>query len=71
MTPPPDTTLTAWREVFARWSTGVVIVGPDGVIEYANRAFREALGYAGTDLDGRPFLELTHEHDRPRSTQLF
>jgi PAS domain S-box-containing protein len=72
MPPPPDNApLTAWRDVFARWSTGVVIVGPDGVIEYANPAFREALGYASTPLEGRPFLELTHEHDRLRSAQLF
>ncbi|MEX2470851.1 MAG: PAS domain S-box protein [Gemmatimonadota bacterium] len=68
MSTPPK---TAWQDAFERWTTGVVIAGADTRIEYANPAFRTLLGRERSEIEGRSFLDLTHEDDRERNLALY
>jgi PAS domain S-box-containing protein len=47
------------------------IGGPDGVFSRVNPAFERTLGYPGSELTSRPFLEFIHPDDRQRTTEAF
>lgn len=68
MSTPPK---TPWQDAFERWTTGVVIAGADTRIEYANPAFRTMVGREPDEIEGRSFLDFTHEEEREANLVLF
>ncbi len=68
MPTPPQ---TPWEDAFERWTTGVAIAGADTRIEYANSAFRTMVGRRPDEIEGRSFLDLTHDEDREANLVLY
>jgi PAS domain S-box-containing protein len=60
----PQVTDVQLQATFDQAATGLVVVNPIGRIIRANRYFAQILGYAPSELAGRPIAELTHPEDR-------
>jgi PAS domain S-box-containing protein len=56
-----------YRRIVDTAQEGVLTIGPDGRIRYANRRLADLLGYDPQDLVGREMLELIDPADRPAS----
>ena len=55
--------------IVRRVSEVVVIVDRSLIISYANPAVQTLLGYVPSDLFGRPWLSLVHEHDQLKTRE--
>jgi two-component system, sporulation sensor kinase E len=47
-----------FEEIFNTLQEGVLVIGPDGVIEYANASAHQLIGWSGEGLAGRPLWRL-------------
>lgn len=52
-----------FRAVFENASVGMALTAPEGRLLKTNQAFCDMLGYAGAEIQGRNFAELTHPDD--------
>ncbi len=51
------------RNIMEYAAVGMVLIGPDGKIVYANRAYAEMLGYAAEECVGLEYAALVHTDD--------
>ena len=54
-----------FRAAFGYGAIPMALTGLDARIQKANQAFHRMLGYTGSELAGRTFIELTHPDDLP------
>ncbi len=60
----------ALRDLFENANDLIISVRPDGRLAYANRAWRECLGYAEDEVAGLPLFETIHPSDREHCASL-
>jgi diguanylate cyclase (GGDEF)-like protein/PAS domain S-box-containing protein len=48
----------------------ITVIGPDGTISYQSPSIERLLGYAPSDVTGRPFAQLVHESDGGRVREM-
>ena len=59
-----------WRAVFENSAVGIAVTDVRGRFLATNAAFQRMLGYDRGELEGRSFLDMTHEEDRERNWML-
>ena len=65
----PAASLDLAREAFDRSAVGLMVLDTNGILLQVNRAFCAITGYAREELEGRPFLEITHPDDRAKDEE--
>jgi PAS domain S-box-containing protein len=60
-----------WRAVFENSSAGIILADRSGRFQAVNPAFKKMVGYAGDELRGLSFIDITHEDDRDANWRLF
>ena len=53
-----------FQHLYERAPLGIAIASPNGVLEQANRAFQELLGYSEVELQNMPYQDLVYPDDR-------
>jgi PAS domain S-box-containing protein len=59
-----------WRLVFENSAIGIVLAEGEGKFVEANRAFQELVGYSNEELRTLTSMDITHEADIPRGTEV-
>lgn len=59
-----------WEEMMRGAAEAICVIGPDGVISFANARWRDVLGVEGSELVGGTLIRLVHSDDQERFDRL-
>src|SRR5216117_4128710 len=60
-----------FRALVEHSSDVIMLLGPDGTVNYASQSTQQVLGYGATENVGRSAFELVHPDDRTHALELF